>query len=556
MKSLALPRLPAMLFLLSLQVAGAAEPPPAPSAELIEAGRKIYEQGIQPNGEPLAGTREGGTVVSGADAACINCHRRTGLGSYEGSVIVPPVIGQALFGKFRKPGERAPRRTAGMKYLDFDFHTRPPYDDATLARALRTGVSTSGYTFRYLMPRYELDDVALQALSAYLRTLVASQSPGVESPYVHFASVIAPGIDASRRKIFLDTLRACFDERSPTLRGPAGEKGHGAGTQRWQLHVWELEGDPSTWKAQLEKRYAARPVFALLSGLGNDQWEPVHEFCARQSIPCLFPNTDVPGDGENFYNFYFSRGVMLDARVLARYLMDEASRLGIKRVVQVAGSGRAEAVSAAALRDALAASAIALEQRPFPGPAGDAGQPERHGFEDLGPSDALVLWLRQADLAAFAARLGAPPGGSSVFVSGRLVEPERVPLKPAWRNATRLVYPFDPPGRWALRVGFNLEPWLDKHRLPATDKRLQGSIVTACAILSESLGRTQGLMMRDYLVEAVEYLGDNSNAPATAPYPRFTLGPTQRAASKGGYVVRLGDAESGELVRDSDWIVP
>ncbi|MCK7501819.1 MAG: hypothetical protein MZW92_76340 [Comamonadaceae bacterium] len=47
-----------------------------------------------------------GGVVSGSEAACVLCHRRTGLGSYEGSVIVPPVIGQALFGKFRKPGDR------------------------------------------------------------------------------------------------------------------------------------------------------------------------------------------------------------------------------------------------------------------------------------------------------------------------------------------------------------------------------------------------------------------------------------------------------------------
>ena len=89
MNALALPLLSAMLIFLSLPGAAATEPPPAASADLIEIGRKIYEEGILPNGEPLAGTREGGTVVSGADAACINCHRRSGMGATEGLNFVP-----------------------------------------------------------------------------------------------------------------------------------------------------------------------------------------------------------------------------------------------------------------------------------------------------------------------------------------------------------------------------------------------------------------------------------------------------------------------------------
>ncbi len=416
-------------------------------------------EGVLPSGAPVSARREGGTVVSGAEAACVLCHRRTGLGSYEGSVIVPPVIGQALFGKFRKAGDRAPRRTAGMKYLDFDFHTRPPYDEESLARALRSGVSTSGYAFRYLMPRYELDEAAMRSLIAYLRTLNASPSPGVEPPYVHFASVVAPGTEGPRRKIFLDTLRTCFDERSPTIRGTGSEHGHDnerAALETARLGVAKairVRGRRSSNRGMRRGRcLPCCRVSARISGSRCTNSAPA------QAIPCLFPNTDVPGGGEDFYNFYLSRGVILDAQVLGRYLIDEAGRLGIRRVVQVAGPGRAEAVSATTLREALAPSSLVLEDRPIPGPAGNSEQPARHGFEDLGASDALVLWLREPDLAAFAARLKAPPGGGSVFVSGRLVEPERVPLKEEWRAAARLIYPYDPPGRWALRSGFNLEP--------------------------------------------------------------------------------------------------
>jgi cytochrome c553 len=542
-----------LLSLLAPAAQAADVPPPAElPAQRVEAGRRIYLEGVLPSGAPLRARREGGAIVSGTDAACVQCHRRTGLGSYEGSQIVPPVIGQALFARFRKPGDRAPRRTAGMKFIDFDYRARPPYDEGTLARALREGVSSSGYVFKYLMPRYELDDEAMAALVAYLRTLAVKPSPGVAPPGLHFATVVAPGVDPTRRKLFLDTLNACFDERNPRIRAAGHD--HAASGGRWQLHLWQLEGDPATWNAQLEARYAAQPVFALLSGLGGDHWEPVHGFCADRRLPCLFPNVDVPGGGEDAYNFYLSRGVFLDGGVLARHLADEAAGSGLRRVVQVAGPGRAEALSAQTLRQALEGSPLAVEERPLP--AAGESQPPAHGYEDLGAGDVLVLWLRPPELAAFAARLGTPPAGARVFVSRRLLDTDSPPLAPAWREALRMVYPYDAPGRWALRAEFNLKPWLGKHKLPAGDERLQGSVVTACAVLSEALGRTQGLPMRDYLVETIEYLGEASNAPATAPYPRFTLGPTQRAGSKGAYIVRLGGPGSAELLPESDWIVP
>jgi len=39
-------------------------------------------------------------------------------------------------------------------------------------------------------------------------------------------------------------------------------------------------------------------------------------------------------------------------------------------------------------------------------------------------------------------------------------------------------------------------------------------------------------------------------------YPRLALGPSQRFASKGGYIVRFADLESDKLVPESGWIVP
>ena len=46
-------------------------------------------------------------------------------------------------------------------------------------------------------------------------------------------------------------------------------------------------------------------------------------------------------------------------------------------------------------------------------------------------------------------------------------------------------------------------------------------------------------------------LGDSTG---TSIYPRLSLGPGQRFASKGAYIVHVG--ADGLLVADSDWIVP
>jgi hypothetical protein len=58
----------------------------------------------------------------------------------------------------------------------------------------------------------------------------------------------------------------------------------------------------------------------------------------------------------------------------------------------------------------------------------------------------------------------------------------------------------------------------------------------------------------DRLVELIEI--ELGRRLVNGDYPRLSLAPSQRFASKGGYLARFEGASGSRLVADSDWIVP
>jgi hypothetical protein len=546
----------ATALLVAATGAAAAPPPPTDAASpdaalsgdalsgdaLVEAGRRIYREGVLSSGEPLRGLRPGGVEARGADAACVLCHQRSGMGIAEGAIPVPPVAGPALFGRLAEPGP-PPRRAPGMEFRDYAFRTRPPYDDETLARAIRDGINPGGHAFHVLMPRYALAPPDMRALTAYLRALSAQPSPGVEGDTVHFATVVAPGVAPARRAAFLDVLRACFAERHPE---PARD-----GRLAWHLSVWELRGEPADWAAQLAAQQARRPVFAVVSGLGLDEWTPVERFCESSALPCLFPNVDVPGSAPGWYTFHFFRGVALEADVLAHRLRDLHGQRPLRRVLQVHRAHGRGAHGARALREALADSGIAVESLEYRGADG-----ERAHRPPLREDEAVALWLEADDLAAFTGMHAPPPG--PVLLSGLLAGLEDAPLPPAWKAVAVMAYPYDPPARWHLRRERNLRPWLAQQGIARADERLQGNTLAACNVLAESMLRLRGQPVREHLVEWVEnYPSAMGNAPAPQAFARFSLGPGQRFSSKGAWLVRFASPQAARLAPvEPDWIVP
>ena len=80
----------AALALAGLGAVAAADPN---AADPNAAGRALYEGHW--SGDARV-TSSAGRSLSAAAGACVSCHRPSGLGSFEGGVVVPPIAGSFL----------------------------------------------------------------------------------------------------------------------------------------------------------------------------------------------------------------------------------------------------------------------------------------------------------------------------------------------------------------------------------------------------------------------------------------------------------------------------
>src|SRR6185369_16284651 len=159
----------------------------------------------------------------------------------------------------------------------------------------------------------------------------------------------------------------------------------------------------------LDAYYKQQPVFALLSGAGEESWQPVHDFCERNEVPCLFPNTSLPVvSTSGAYSLYLSGGLTVEAEALAKHLHERVKPdARILQVYRHAGGGP---VLANALRHSLMEHGVTgLRERVI---RGSHGPPSplfwKKIFEDERAS-ILVLWLNDADLATIGTVRGRTP---------------------------------------------------------------------------------------------------------------------------------------------------
>jgi len=497
----------------------------------VDAGLRMYRDGILRSGEPMTAIVAGDVSIVGTQFSCESCHGRSGMGTAEGAYIVPPIAAQFLFVESPQP-------------------KRPAYDNASLATVLRSGVTPSGRTLSTeLMPRYPLADADVSALSAYLATLSARNSPGVDDTVIRFATVVTEDVDPAQRDAVFAVLNRFAEERNRATRNDAERWDRGYTKESrlptvfrdWVIDAWTLTGPSDTWDAQLERYYEQAPVFAMVSGLGQGSWEPVARFCEHNGIPCLFPGTDQPyAEDGDFYTYYFSRGLGLEAALIASH----AAAQGVSKVLQVYCDRRLEPV-ASGLRAALQKSAISGDELVFD--CADSVPVGRMTSLLADDDAAVVLWVTREQFAGLPQAL---PAGrlyvSSTLLDGTLDGPLARAPGPVF-----VAHPFLLPGKIdpALR---RFELWAKTRDIDVTDPRHQAEAFFACLVLNDAVKHVGRFFVREF---ALDMLDHAQNLAAYVPvYPRPTLGPGQRFLTKGGYVLPIVD---GKLdTSDAAWILP
>ena len=514
------------------------------------AGALLYRKGVLSSGKPLQGNRKGTPPAEGTAAACINCHKSSGLGTVEGRIIVPPVTERYLYSM----GVRSGAEESHDGHVEPTPRDRRAYTDATLARAIREGIGPDGRTLNYLMPRYDLDDATMASLITYLKGLSAGPVPGVGEETIQFATIITPDADPVKRQGMLDVITSFFKVKDTYYRGvtPSVQSFYHfrfRQLRKWNLHIWELSGAPETWREQLRERARKDPVFAVVSGIGGKDWAPIHQFCQEESIPCIMPNVDLPVVNEDdFYDVYFSKGVLLEAQLIAKQLAGKSGGDRPRRIIQIYREDDVGPAAAAQLRSAVGPIHSAVEDRVL---KKEATEPELIAkLRNTNSDDALVLWLRPKDLGALPPDLA---GARQWYVSGIMGGLEDAPLAGSLRGRVHMAYPFELPANRAVLMNYPLG-WFRLYKIPIVDERVQTDTYLACSIVSESVKMMLDNFVRDYLVEQIESM--LSVRIIDGYYPRLSLALGQSFASKGGYIVQFARPDGKGLVAETGWVVP
>lgn len=514
-------------------------------------GQQIYEQGILSDGSALQATGEGGTLLSGEIISCARCHRKSGFGSFEGTVYVPPITSDMLFKDQLKNREDMIR---SLYHEEFTLRhwakirnlgQRPAYSEALIKNALMNGINSSNNTLDPIMPRYTLPETDFQHLLAYLKKLNQSKTPGIDQKTVHFATILTEDVTPKQEALFQEFVETFVSWKNKSVAAqlkraaisPNYKDAFAHTYLEWKVHFWKLKGTPTSWTAQLKDFYQQQPVFAFLSGLSNQDWQPIHQFSERHQIPCIFPNTNFPYQAEEAYSLYFSKGAVGEAISLAKYLQtqstptiqvyaDTPKALKLKKAFELAGNwsttkGKLSSLSLSTFKNL---------------------KPSNNYLQDATSNQYnVVLWIDGVEIVQeiIPDFLKDKCQIYTSFQDG-MINQLLSSQTPIYHT-----YPFTLPNDKIAR-NYRIKAWMRSRGLNLEDEPLQMNTYFALTVTDFAISHLVGNYSREYLIERIEHETENNLNPGI--FPSLSLGPGQRFAAKGNYIVSMSKSDTLEVL--------
>lgn len=531
--------------------------------DVIRSGEKMYREGILPSGKAMEAFIRKDVEVDSTAFSCSSCHLRAGIGSVEGGVVTPPTTGNKLYKPYRRPPslDDVPDR-AGRYIYAKTVVERPPYTRGTLATALRFGIDPAGQNFNDVMPRYPLNDRDMSILISYLESLSLVPSPGADDRGFSFATIITEDVSDDDRKALLQPLNAFITQRNNQVRmyndfikfgyTPTADMKYAF--RQASLDIWELKGKPETWKAQLKSHYSHKPVFAILGGISNREWKPIHEFCEEERLPCLFPITDFPVlSNTGWYTYYFNKGFAQEGEAVATYLnrletLPDETR--ILQIVQDSPEGNALAAGFQSKWTELEHPPVKTVKLTSDQISNDA---ELANLIKVDKPSILILWAAPERFHGLQSILKHDDAPKMAFLSSGYLGKKTTLIPETIRDKVYLTFPYRiTPYAGPKTGGFDFKvPILttakdlgDRRILSRTTDVLQQSVQKGISLLYDNL-------YRDNLLDVMSMQMDLT----VRDYERLSFGPGQRYVSKGCYIIQLGTGEDPPLLAKSEWVM-
>jgi hypothetical protein len=286
-------------------------------------------------------------------------------------------------------------------------------------------------------------------------------------------------------------------------------------------------------------------VFALVAGLADDDWAPVHDFAEQFRVPVVLPQVALPANppaDQGFFTLYFSRGVTLEADTLADRLLQDSP----PGVVQVSRCGTPGQAAAARVADRVGGRVHIVST------CLDGLAPIASDARALAPDDAtLVLWLGRSDVDAVSKALGQR--GGPVYLSSTLLAAGLPGSWPGSGSKALLLHPFVPPGDLE-RHAWRAVTWLQAKGLGDRPRQVAVNTLFAVSLAAEALTHPRAVDSREYFVERIEHMAGRS--PNRSAYPETIFGVQRRFGSAGCYVLQVPASPGTPYEKVGPWTVP
>jgi ABC-type branched-subunit amino acid transport system substrate-binding protein len=470
------------------------------------AGRRLYLEGTSASGRPVTGlVGMANSPMPGTVVACGNCHGADGLGRAEAGVLPPPITWGEL--------------TKSYGHVHESGRAHPPFNEASLARAITRGLDPAGNRLEGAMPRFQLHEDDLRDLIAYLKRIEDDADPGLSDTALRVGTVLPEAGPAAGAGLALRlAVEAVFAEANEA-GGVYGRRlelvvrTHGAGP--------EASGNAARELAEKDR------VFALVAPFALGSEAALAALAEERRIPVVGPFTvRGPAADGGRYTFHLFSGAKDQAQVLVTFALGQEAlaRAPLALVHPESARAAADAAAARCERKGCARTLrVAYPDGNFDAAAAVEGSRGAGAVLFLGPAEDLERFAVAMDAAG-----GNPvilaPGATGARAAGRL------PAK--FEGRFFLSFPTFPPAREA--GGENaFDRFAAKHRLPAGHSLPAFTGYLSASLFVDALRRAGRALRRERLVEALEATTDYR---AGLDHP-LRYGPQRRVGALGGHMV-------------------